>query len=115
MPQRSYVKSPSSKYRAKRCEIDGIKFHSLLEGRYYQSLILRQRSGEKFYFHMQVPIQLPGGVKYLVDFMIIYPDGKVEYIDVKGVKTSVYIIKKKQVEALYPIKIIEIDSFGRVS
>jgi len=64
---------------------------------------------------MQVPIQLPGGVKYLVDFMIIYPDGKVEYIDVKGVKTSVYIIKKKQVEALYPIKIIEIDSFGRVS
>lgn len=35
-----------SKFNAKRCEIDGIKFDSLLEGARYRELALLQRAGE---------------------------------------------------------------------
>ena len=37
-----------------------------------------------------------------------YGDGRIEYVDVKGVKTDIYRIKKKLVEALYSIKIKEV-------
>jgi hypothetical protein len=48
------------------------------------------------------------GVKictYLCDFAIEYADGRIEYVDVKGVSTDVFRIKKKLVEALFPVKI----------
>jgi hypothetical protein len=60
-----------------------------------------------------VPIRLPGGIKYILDFMLIYPDMSIRYIDCKGrkggkkLRTPVYILKKKQVESLYPIVIEE--------
>ena len=44
---------------------------------------------------------------YIIDFIITYPDGVKEYIDVKGMRTPVFNLKKKLVEALHPnIKII---------
>jgi len=46
-------------------------------------------------------------VKYRVEFMEVWSDGRVRYVDVKGVRTQVYIMKKKQVEALYPVVIEE--------
>lgn len=46
--------------------------------------------------------------KYLLDFEVTYGDGRIEYVDVKGVKTDIYRIKKKLVEALYSIKIKEV-------
>lgn len=46
--------------------------------------------------------------KYVLDFKVTYEDGRIEYVDVKGVRTSVYSIKKKLVEALYGIKIKEV-------
>lgn len=46
--------------------------------------------------------------KYIADFEVIYADGRVEIIDVKGMKTSIYNLKKKLVEALHDIKIIEV-------
>lgn len=46
--------------------------------------------------------------KYILDFEVIYGDGRKEYIDVKGVATDVYKLKKKLVEACYPIKIREV-------
>jgi len=45
---------------------------------------------------------------YKADFRVTYADGRVEVIDVKGMKTSVYRIKKKLVEALYGFEIIEV-------
>jgi hypothetical protein len=64
-----------------------------------------QESGVIRYFLQQVPIRLPGSIKYVVDFQVFYPDGSVEYIDVKGMQTQMFKLKKKQVEALYPITI----------
>jgi len=60
----------------------------------------------------QVPYELVIGsnkiCKYLLDFEVIYADGRTEYVDVKGISTDVYKIKKKLVEACYPIKIKEV-------
>ena len=97
-----------SKYGNIPTIIDGIRFPSKLEARYYTQLLLFQKSGHVKYFLRQVPIHLPGGIRYLVDFQVFYENGDVEYVDCKGRPTPMYIMKKKQVEALYPIKIIEI-------
>lgn len=98
-------KKKPSKYRAIKTEVDGINFDSKKEARYYGELKLRIRAGEVKYFHMQVPIMLPGNVKYRVDFQEFHSDGSIHYVDVKGVETAVFKMKKKQVEALYPITI----------
>ncbi len=45
---------------------------------------------------------------YVLDFAVAYADGRFEYIDVKGVRTAIYKLKKKMVEAHYEIKIKEV-------
>ena len=95
------------KFNAVRTEIDQMKFDSKAEGKKYKELVARREAGEILFFLRQVPIHLPGGVKYVCDFLIFWADGTVTFEDVKGMRTSMYILKKKQVEALYPIKIIE--------
>jgi hypothetical protein len=96
------------KFRAKPQEYDGIKFASKKETQRYIHLQNLQKSGEVLFFLRQVPFYLPGGVKYVLDFMIFWADGSVTMEDVKGLKTPMYIAKKKIVEAIYPIEIIEI-------
>ena len=96
------------KYNAIPTEVDGIKFHSKKEARYYQQLVMLQKCGDVIFFLRQVPFHLPGGVVYRVDFMEFRKDGTVHTIDVKGFSTAQYKAKKKMVEALYPIKIEEV-------
>ena len=96
------------KFNAKRTELDGIKFASKKEARYYRELLLRQKSGEIIFFLRQVPLHLPGGIRYVVDFIEFRSDDTVVFIDCKGFRTREYITKKKLVEALYPVKIIEV-------
>lgn len=95
------------KFHAKPTEIDGIRFHSKKEAAYYHDLMLKQKEGIVLYHHRQVPIALPGGVTYRVDFLEFHSNGTVHYIDVKGHRTKEYIAKKKLVEALYPFTIEE--------
>lgn len=64
-----------------------------------------QKLGEVIFFLRQVPFDLPGGTKYFADFQVFYADGTVSFVDVKGVSTQMFIMKKKQVESLYPITI----------
>ncbi len=95
------------KFNAKPTTLDGMRFDSKAEARYYQRLKTRQLAGEVLFFLRQVPFHLPGGVKYVCDFLVFLTDGTAEFVDVKGVRTQTYAIKKKQVEALYPIEIKE--------
>jgi hypothetical protein len=95
------------KYRAKKTEYNGVLFDSKKEAAYCARLDLMKAAGKISYYLRQVPFDLPGGVKYRVDFMEVWSDGRVRYVDVKGVRTQVYIMKKKQVEALYPVVIEE--------
>lgn len=94
-----------SKYGNKITEVDGIKFHSKLEAAFYSHLCLLKDHGKVLYFLRQVAIHLPANIRYICDFQIFYSDGSVRYVDTKGVETEVFRIKKKQVEALFPIKI----------
>jgi len=96
-----------SKYNNQKVKVDGINFDSKKEARYYRELKFRVKMGEVSYFLLQVPIRLPGGIVYKVDFIEFWVDGSVHYIDVKGKRTRVYINKKKTVEAVYPIRIEE--------
>ena len=93
------------KFGAVRTELDGLNFASKAEARYYLFLKAEQQTGEVLFFHRQVPIELPGKTKYVVDFQVFMADGTVRYIDVKGATTEVFKLKKRQVEALYPIEI----------
>jgi len=93
------------KFNAIRTEVDGIKFDSKKEAKYYVNLKLRKQSGEIVFFLRQVSIDLPGKVKYRVDFLEFHNDGTVHFVDVKGMETAMFKLKKKQVEALYPIEI----------
>lgn len=97
-----------SKYGNKKTVIDDISFDSRKEADYYSELKLLKKAGRVVTFLMQVPFHLPGGVIYKLDFMVFYADGQIDCVDTKGVRTQVYIMKKKQVEALYPVTIREI-------
>lgn len=96
------------KFRAKQTIVDDIIFSSKKEAKRYNQLILLQRAGEVLFFLRQVPFHLPGKIKYVCDFVVFWVDGSVTIEDIKGFKTAMYILKKKQVEALYPITITEI-------
>lgn len=93
------------KYKASPCETDTIKFGSKAEAAYYNRLKFLKQSGEVIFFLRQVPFDLPGNTKYFVDFQVFYADGSIAFIDVKGMSTPMFILKKKQVEELYPIEI----------
>lgn len=93
------------KYRAKAVEVDGFRFDSKREARYYINLKLRKEAGEVLTFLRQVPIHLPGGTILRIDFLEFHADGSVHFVDVKGVATEAFKIKKREVEALYPFTI----------
>ena len=96
------------KYNARKVQLDGQTFDSQKEANYYLDCKARVAEGELRYILRQVPFHLPGGVKYLCDFQEHYPDGSVRYVDVKGQRTDLYIVKKKMVESLYPVEIVEV-------
>jgi hypothetical protein len=97
-----------SKYRAKRTVVDGINFDSKKEAKRYMDLKSLRESGEVAWFLMQVPFRLPGNTTYRADFLVFWKDGRVTVEDVKGFRTEVYKLKKRQVEDLYPITITEV-------
>lgn len=94
------------KYKAKPTTIDEIRFDSKAEARYYGHLKQRKELGEVVVFLRQVPLHLPGGVRYVVDFVVFEIDGTVRFVDVKGMDTPLSATKRKVAEAEYaPIKI----------
>jgi len=99
------IKKRANKFNAAATTVDNVKFDSKLEASYYTYLKTLRRIGDVKYFLMQVPIVLPGGKKYVCDFLVFYKDGRVEYVDVKGRETELFKLKKSVVEAQYPIEI----------
>jgi hypothetical protein len=103
------------KYRNKPQEIDGIRFDSKAEAKRYGELMIRQKAGEITDLKVHPPYWLTvNGIeicKYVGDFAYWTNDGDDrQYIleDVKGVKTRLYMLKKKLVLACLGINITEI-------
>ena len=103
------AKKKRSKYGATRAKRGELNFHSKREAAYYDKLVNDQKEGKISFFLMQVPFQLPGKTKYLLDFMTFrtthYVNYLIEYIDVKGFMTPMSKMKIAQVEDIYKIKI----------
>ena len=94
-----------NKFRAIPVVIDGIRFASQAEGRRYAELKLMEKSGAITRLQLQPSFKCLIDNKlvctYRADFSYFTKTSRVVE-DVKGVKTPVYRIKKKLVEALYP-------------
>lgn len=102
----------ANKYFAKSVIIDDIKFHSTGEGNRYKELKYQKYAGEIKDFELQFAfICIVNGKKvcvYKCDFKIWLNDGTISYEDYKGVRTPVYMLKKRLVEAIFDVKIIEV-------
>jgi len=92
--------------------VDGIKFDSKAEARRYTDLRTMQFAKQITDLEMQPRYDIKIAGKYIAhykaDFRYV-KDGLTVVEDVKGVKTPIYRLKKKLVEALYPgVKIVEV-------
>ena len=114
-----------NKYNAKKVEIDGIIFDSRAEGRYYEHLLDLMHDGVVESFEMQKSYTLLDkfphpktgktirAIKYITDFEVIYSDGRVEVVDVKGfMKNPVFLLKAKLFMFRYqvPLLVVKYDS-----
>lgn len=98
----------ANKYHNQPTTVDGIRFDSKKEARYYEQLKIRQATGEVAYWLRQVSLHLPGGSRYVVDFLVFFTDPAREpqYVDVKGRETALFRLKKREVEHHYPVRIV---------
>lgn len=100
------------KYHNKPVKKDGIRFDSKHEAQVYEELMLRVKAGELRAVMVHVPFQLPGGIRYVADFVTLTADLKIEGVyDAKSritKKNRVYINKKKQMKSEWGIEIQEV-------
>ena len=96
------MKYARHKFRAQPTEHGGVKYASKLEARYAQKLDMLKASGQLLGYLRQVRFDLPGGVRYVVDFLEFWADGRAVFTECKGHETESYRAKRRMVEALYP-------------
>lgn len=99
------------KYRNEPVTVDGIRFDSKHEAQVYQNLMLQVKAGELKCVCRQVGFDLPGGIRYIADFVTIGKDLTIEVLDAKSEatrKNRVYINKKKQMLACWGIEVKEV-------
>lgn len=90
------------KFGAKRTESNGVKYDSKAEADYADYLGTLVTAGEIVGLMRQPVFYLPGGTRYVADFLVFWADGRVETLDVKGVETEGFKIKWREVAAAYP-------------
>lgn len=96
---------PVLKYGNRVTEVDGIRFDSEKEADYYWQLHWLMREGTVKEVELQPKFVLQPGYKrdgkkirpiiYRADFKVTEADGHIYYVDTKGMRTQVYMIKKK--------------------
>ena len=100
------------KYHNHKVVVDGIKFDSIREAKRYRELWMMSQAGAISRLKLQVPFACNVNGKnvctYIADFTYLKADGTSVVEDVKGMKTPVYRLKKKLVEAIYGIEIREV-------
>lgn len=101
------------KYRNRKTEVDGLQFDSIKEGARWKQLRLMEKQGIIKNLERQVKYEIiPKTDKfracnYIADFVYIL-NGQTVVEDVKGMKTQVYLMKKKLMYAKYGIEIKEV-------
>ena len=96
----------ANKYHARKTTVYGRTFDSKREADYYLELLARKQAGEIVRIGFQPSYTLLAGFKdntgkkqkpitYTADFFVTYADGRHEVIEVKGVRTRDYLLRKK--------------------
>jgi hypothetical protein len=109
-----------SKYRNKYPQEDGYTFDSLAEHRRYRELKLLTRSGHirNLAVHRRFPLRVNGVDVGTYESDFTYEireqtptDHRLVFVveDVKGVRTQVYLLKKRLMKALYGVDVVEIE------
>lgn len=112
------ITTKQNKYKNKKVQYDEMTFDSKKEYSYYLKYKLMEQAGEIHDLKMQVPFTLIETFKlqdktyrktiYKADFTFIDKEGKYHVIDVKGIRTDVYKLKKKLMAWKYGIEIEEV-------
>ena len=105
-----------SKYGNQKTVYNGMTFDSKREAAFCAELDMLKRASNKaekvISYECQVPFQIihfeKKICKYIADFVVKYADGSEKIIDVKGVRTDVFKLKKKLVEAQFGVIIHEV-------
>lgn len=95
-----------NKYHARKTTVYGRTFDSKREAEWYMMLREKQRLGKIKHIECQPTYTLLEGfrdnqgkpqkpITYTPDFLVEYDDGRREVIEVKGVKTRDYLLRKK--------------------
>lgn len=99
-----------SKYRNKKTTVDGIKFDSKREAQFYSSLKQLERAGQVSQIELQkrYPLAVNGHAVcfYLADFA--FHDAiqdRYRVVDIKGVVTKDFSIKRKLMRAIHGIEV----------
>ena len=102
---RTQRKKPN-KYNARKTVMFGHEFDSKREAEVYLELLAQKQAGEIVRIGFQPSYTILAGFKdnqgnkqraitYTADFFVTYADGRSEVIEVKGVKTRDYLLRKK--------------------
>lgn len=100
-----------NKYGNKKVDIEGNRFDSKHEARVYERLRLECLAGEHAGLARQAAFYLPGGVKYMADFVLLEKDGNYRVLDAKSEatkKNAVYRLKKRQMKNCLGVDIEEV-------
>ena len=109
-----YGRRFGTKYGNAKVDVDGMRFDSKREAARWRELQLLERAGEISDLRRQVRYELvpklPGErpVDYIADFVYRDKDGNEVVEDVKGVRTPVYVIKRKLMLWRHGVRIREV-------
>ena len=102
------------KYNNTKIRVDGRLFDSKAEAARWQELQMLERAGEITELERQVEYELipkqkgERAVKYIADFRYVDHEGNTVVEDTKGVRTPVYILKRKLMLRVHGIRIREV-------
>lgn len=93
------------KYDNQSAHYNGYTYTSKAEASYARDLDLRKRAKDIKDWERQFPVELRVNdrliCKYICDFLVHHTDGSKELVEVKGMETEVYRLKRKLLEATF--------------
>jgi hypothetical protein len=98
-----YQRNSRNKYRAVSSTYNGVQYHSKAEAAYAAQLDLRVKARDIKRWERQIKCDLRVNgyhiTNYYVDFKVFHNDGSEELIEVKGMETPEWVLKRKLLEA----------------
>lgn len=95
----------ANKFGAVRQTYGGYSYHSKKEAQYAAELDWRIKAKEVKEWSRQHKFEIYVGgkliCKYYIDFRVVLTDGSIEYVEVKGFSTDLWMLKWKLTNALF--------------